>query len=179
MTRRPHRRPGLTLIEVLLVIAVIIALAAVAYPTMSAMYGDVKIKAAADDVRAAWTEARSHAIEDGRPYRFAVEPGTGKYKVAPDADGFWDGSGGTGDENDAPPYTFEGSLPNGILFEVGADLPTSGEWSTVVVFNPDGGCDSDVEVVLKEDGDDATPLVVRVRAMTGAVSVRKQTAEGG
>jgi Tfp pilus assembly protein FimT len=176
MTSRPRRRPGLTLIEVLLVIAVIIALAAVAFPTMSAMYGDVKLKAAADDVRAAWTEARSHAIEDGRAYRFAVQPDTGKYRVAPDADGFWDGSGGAGDESDAPPYTFEADLPDGIVFETAPDLPESGGWATVVVFNPDGGCSGDVEVVLKEAADAGTPIVVKVRAMTGAVSVRKRTA---
>ena len=177
MTRRPRtRRPAFTLIEVLLVVAVIIALAAVAYPTLSAMYGDVKLKAAADDVRAAWTDARSHAIEDGRAYRFAVQPGTGKYRVAPDADGFWDGSGGQPDDAEAPPFTLEADLPNGILFEAGTDLPTAGDWSTVVVFNPDGGCSADVEVTLKEDGDDGTPIVVRVRAMTGAVTVRKKSA---
>jgi Tfp pilus assembly protein FimT len=173
---RPRHRPAFTLMEVLLVIAVIIALSAVAYPTLAAMYGDVKVKAAADDVRAAWTEARSHAIEDGRAYRFAVQPGTGKYKVAPDADGFWDGSGGTGDDADAPPFTFEGDLPNGIVFQVGTDLPESGGWATVVVFHPDGGCSADVEVTLKEADDDGTPIVVKVRAMTGAVSVRKQPA---
>jgi Tfp pilus assembly protein FimT len=171
---RPRHRPAFTLLEVLLVIAVIIALSAVAYPTLAAMYGDVKVKAAADDVRAAWTEARSHAIEGGRAYRFAVQPDTGKYRVAPDADGFWDGSGG--DESDAPPFVFEGDLPNGIVFKVG-DLPESGGWSTVVVFNPDGGCSADVEVVLREADDDGTPIVVKVRAMTGAVSVRKQAAE--
>ena len=174
MTRLRTRRPGLTLIEVLLVVAVLIALAAVAFPTMSAMYGDVKLKAAADDVRAGWTEARSHAIEDGRAYRFAVQPGTGKYRVAPDADWFWNGDGG--DDSDAPPFTFEGDLPNGIVFETAADLPESGGWTTVVVFNPDGGCSADVEVTLKEADDDGTPIVVKVRAMTGAVSVRKQPA---
>ena len=175
MTRRPTHRPGLTLIEVLLVIAVIIALGAVAFPTMAAMYGDVKLKAGADDVRAAWTEARSHAIEDGRAYRFSVQPGTGKYRVAPDADGFWDGGGG-GDESDAPPYTFEGNLPNGIVFQVNGELPESAGWTTVVVFNPHGRCSADVEITLKEADDDGTPIVVKVRAMTGAVSVRKQPA---
>lgn len=175
MIRRPARRPGVTLIEVLLVIVVIIALAAVAYPTMSAMYGDVKVKAAADDVQAAWAEARSHAIEDGRAYRFAVQPGTPKFKVAPDADGFWDGSGGNaGGEDDTPPFTQEGDLPNGIQFEMSTDQPESGGWATVVVFNPDGSCNADVEITLKED-DDSAPIVVRVRAITGAVSVRKKT----
>src|SRR3954469_6838932 len=174
MTRRT-RGPGFTLIEILLVMAMLIALSALAYPTLAAMYGDVRVKAAADDVQAAWTDARSHAIEDGRPYRFAVQPGTGKYRVAPDADGFWDGSGGGGAEGDAPPFTNEASLPNGIVFEVGNDLPSTGEWTTVVAFNPDGGGNGHVEITLKED-DDSTPIVVRVRAMTGAVTVRKKSA---
>ena len=175
MTRR-RRRPGVTLIEMLLVVAILIVLSAIAYPTLAAMYGDVKVKAAADDVRGAWTEARAHAIEDGRPYRFSVQPGTGRFKVAPDADGFWDGTGGTTDEGENPPFTQEGELPNGILFDVPPDLPTAGEWATVVVFNPDGGCSADVEVALKEDDEDGSPVVVRARAMTGAVSVRRKSA---
>jgi len=176
MVRRP-RRAGLTLIEVLLVLTIIIVLGAVAYPTLSAMYGDVRVKAAADEVRAAWAEARAQAIEDGRAYRFAVEPGTGQFRVAPDADEFWDGSGGgPAAENAAPPHLQDGTLPNGIVFDVSGELPAAGSWSTVVVFNPDGTCSRDAEVALKED-DDSTPVVVRVRAMTGAVSVRKKSAQ--
>jgi Tfp pilus assembly protein FimT len=176
MTRRT-RRPGFTLMEMILVVVMIIALSAVAYPTLSAMYGDVKVKAAADDVQAAYADGRSHAIEDGRPYRFGVQLGTGRYRMAPDADDFWDGSGGnSSNDGDAPAFIQEASLPNGILFDATSDLPQSGEWSTVVVFNPDGGCNADVEIALKEDDDSGTPIVVRIRAMTGAVSVRKKSA---
>ena len=113
MARRT-RRPGLTLLEVLLVMAILLTLAAVAYPTLSAMYGDVRVKAAADQVRASWTEARAKAIEDGRAYRFSVEPGTGKFRVAPDGPEFWDDSGGgAGDENAPPPLIAEGKLSDG------------------------------------------------------------------
>ena len=174
MARRT-RRPGLTLLEVTLVMAILLMLAAVAYPTLSAMYGDVRVKAAADQVRASWTEARAQAIEDGRTYRFAVEPGTGKYRVAPDATEFWDGTGGgPGDDNYPAPHIEEGQLPNGILFDVPQDLPAEGSWSTVAVFNPDGSCDHDIEISLKED-DGGSPVVVRVRAMTGAISVKKKS----
>jgi Tfp pilus assembly protein FimT len=172
---RRQRRPAFTILEILLVLAIVIALGAMIYPTLAGMYGDVRVKAAADDVQGSWTEARAHAIEDGRSYRFAVQHGTGKFKVAPDADGFWDGSGGPEDENAAPAYTQEGELPSGIVFDIPADLPNSGGWSTVVVFNPDGGCNLDVEVVLKEDDDEAAPVVVKVRAMTGAISVRRKS----
>ena len=176
LRRRQIRRPGFTLLEVMLVMAVILIMAAVAFPTLSAMWGDVRVKAAADQVRAAWTEARARAIEDNRPYRFSVEPGTGKFRVAPDAPEFWDGSnsGGSTDENAPAPHIEEGTLPDSISFEVPNDLPSDGTWSTVAVFKPDGSCDADIEIILKED-DDSTPLVVRVRAMTGAISVRKKS----
>jgi Tfp pilus assembly protein FimT len=178
MYRPTRQRPAFTLLEILLVLAVLIALAAVAYPTLSAMYGDVKVKAAADNVRAAYADARSHAIEDGRPYRVSVQPGTGKFRIAPDNDTFWDGSDpsqATNNDGDAPPFINEGGLPNGIVFT--GDLTTGGSWSTVVVFNPDGGCSSDVEISLQESDDAATALVIRVRAMTGAVTVRRKSGD--
>jgi Tfp pilus assembly protein FimT len=177
MSRDRRRRPGFTLIEVLLVVTILIVLGVVAFPTFSAMWGDVKVKAAADDVRAAWADARSHAIEEGRPYRFSVQSGTGKFRIAPDDDSFWDGSDTSGSNNgaDAPPFVREGDLPNGIAFDAPADLPTSGEWSTVVVFNPDGGCNADIEILVREN-DDSTPIAVSVRAMTGTVTTRKKSA---
>ena len=175
MLRRQHQqRSAFTLLELLLVLAILVALGAMIYPTLAGMYGDVRVKAGADEVQAAWTEARAHAIEDGRPYRFAVQAGTGKFKVAPDADAYWDGSAEPTEENAAAPFKQEGELPTGILFDVPSDLPSSGGWSTVVVFNPDGGCSHDVEITLKEDDDDAAPVVVKVRAMTGAISIRRR-----
>lgn len=174
MTRSRHRRPGLTLLEVLLVMAILILLSAVAYPTLSGLYGDVRVKAAADQVQATWAEGRARAIEDGRAYRYAVQPGTGKFRLAPDGPGFADGSGGgPADENAPPPYVEEGELTKPILFDVPADLPADGSWTTVVLFNPDGSCSHDVEITLKDD-DDSTPIAVRVRAMTGAVTVRQK-----
>ena len=174
--QRRHCRPGLTLLEVLLVMAIILCLAAIAYPTLSAMYGDVRVKAAADQVQGAWAEARANAIEGGRAYRFSVQPGTGQFRVAPDSPEFWDGSGGSqSQENDLPPHLEEGTLSGGITFDVPANLPASGEWTTVAVFNPDGTCQADTEITLKEADDDGTPIVIRVRAMTGAITVRKKS----
>jgi prepilin-type N-terminal cleavage/methylation domain-containing protein len=175
MIRQREKRSGLTLLEVLLVMVIIIVLATAAYPTLSAMYGDIRVKAAADQVQGAWAECRARAIEDGRAYRFAVQPGTNRFRVAPDGPEFWDGSGGgQSDESTSPPYVQESELPKAILFTVSENLPAEGEWTTVAVFNPDGTCQADTEIALKEDGD-TLEIVVRVRAMTGAVTVKKRS----
>jgi prepilin-type N-terminal cleavage/methylation domain-containing protein len=180
MARRRDHRPGLTLLEVLLVTAIILVLGTVATLTMSAWYGDVRVKAAADQVQSAWTEARTRAIEEQRPYRFSVEASTGKFRVAPDGPEFWDGSGGGSsqdDENAAPPYIEEGELAGKIVFEVPSELPTEGSWTTVAIFNPDGTCQNDTEITLREHDDDGVPIVIRVRAMTGAITVKKKPRE--
>jgi prepilin-type N-terminal cleavage/methylation domain-containing protein len=178
MTRsRPIRR-GFTLLELLLILAILVVIGAAAYPTLSSMYGDVKVKAAADQVRAAWVEARAEAIEDGREYAFGVEKDTGKFRVAP-AISFVD----VADlgEDSAPPYVQEGELTSGITFDLGEaeNLKVEGAWTIVAVFKPDGTCATDVEIALKEQDAETAQLVVRVRAMTGAVKVAPKTPEGG
>ena len=175
MTRQPSR-PGYTLLELLLVMAILVLMAGIAYPTLAGMYRDVRVKAAADQVRGAWTEARANAIEDGEAYRFSVQPGTGKYRIAPDSPESWDGSNGNRDENAAPAHILEDELPSSITFEVAGGDGASG-WVTVVVFNPDGGCQDDCEITLKES-DGSSPVVVRVRAMTGAISVKAKLTGG-
>ena len=162
------RRSGFTLLELMLVIAIISILLAVSYPTLDGMYQDVKVKAAADQVREAWVEARARAIEDGRAYRFGVQQGTGRFRVAPD-NSFQDGSGAG--ENDAPPFVHESELAGSITFDVPGDATSEAGWETVAVFSPDGSCSHDIEITLK-GADDAAGLVVRVRAMTGAITVR-------
>jgi prepilin-type N-terminal cleavage/methylation domain-containing protein len=176
MTRRAPR-PAFTLLEVLLVLAILLILGAAAYPTLNGMWGDVKVKAAADQVRGAWVEARAAAIEDGRAYKFGVQKDTGKFRVAPASSFVEVANLG---EDSAPPFVQEGELKSGITFDLTGkdDLPGEGEWTIVVEFNPDGTCKTDVEVTLSDKDTDITPLVVKVRAMTGAVTVFRQPQEG-
>ena len=72
-------RRGYTLLELVLVLAVVVMVSAIAYPSLKGMYGHYKMTGAVDSVRAAWAQARAHAIEEGRPYRFAVVPDTGEH----------------------------------------------------------------------------------------------------
>ena len=68
-------RRAFTLMEVALVLALILVLAAITVPSLESMYGDVKLTAATDLIRARWADARTQAIEEGRAYRFAIMPG--------------------------------------------------------------------------------------------------------
>src|SRR5690348_16660356 len=78
------RRRAYTLFELLLVLALLIVMAAIAYPTLDSLYADFRLSSAADQVRACWAEGRAHAVEEGRPYRFAVVPERGNFRIAPD-----------------------------------------------------------------------------------------------
>lgn len=167
----------MTLIEVLLVMAIIIALAAIALPTMSAMYGDIQVKAAADEVRSMWTDCRTYAIEEGRGYRFAVKADSGKYRLAPDSAEFWGGASmetayGSEDAN-VPAHVHEAELTQGIVFQVpeGFGEATEDGWTTIATFLPNGTANEDREITLRDDND-SRPVIVSLRAMTGAISVR-------
>jgi len=168
-------RKGFTLLELLLVMAILVILAAVSLPTMQAMYGDTRVRGAADEVRGAWAEARTRSIDNGVPYRFAIITGKEQFRLAPDTNEFWDGSSGdidpTSESNSAK--VIVGSLPKHIFFESKQDLPGgSGGWRTIAIFLPDGSCKNDASVVVRAD--DCDPLTISVRGITGIVTVRTQ-----
>jgi prepilin-type N-terminal cleavage/methylation domain-containing protein len=190
--RLSHSRRAFTLFEMILVLALLVVLGAALYPSLEAMYGDSKVTAGGDMVRAAWAEAQSHAMNEGRFYRFAVQPYAGNYRVAPDISDFW--KGGSGADDGAGPggkaMVLEGILPKGVRFEApetwttGADPNTdtavpagssdSGSWTTVVVFKPDGTASDDRAITLTARG--ARPLALRIRGLTGVITVK--TVEG-
>src|SRR5205823_247476 len=87
IVRQPRR--AFSLFELLLVIALIVLLAAIAYPTLDGALATFRITEAADMVRACWADARAHAMNEGQAYRFAVLPGQGNFRVAPDSPDYW------------------------------------------------------------------------------------------
>jgi prepilin-type N-terminal cleavage/methylation domain-containing protein len=178
-----RRRPGYTLLEVMLVLAIIVILAAVAYPSVEGMYSGVRLRAAVDGLRGALMRARAHAMDETQPYRFAVAPGQGNYRVAPENAGYWGGGASPppADPNN-PPLVLEESLPKGIRFTLngmgGGDSSAppggsdAGGWAQVVTFLPDGSATEDMQIAVQAPG--TRPLVLRLRAMTGVVTVQQQ-----
>jgi prepilin-type N-terminal cleavage/methylation domain-containing protein len=183
------RRAAYTLLELMLVLAIIVVMAAIAYPSATAMYGHLRLSQAADTVREAWAQARSHAIDEGRPYRFAIIPNEGNYRVAPDSPEFWGSSAQEQPSADAvnPPYILSETLPKGLRFsapEAPSGSQAQGEssipkesispdmWSSRTVFLPDGTARQDVEIVFGASG--TMGIVMKLRALTGAVTVKSR-----
>ncbi len=185
--RKPRRR-AYTLFELVLVLVIVVVMAAIAYPSLDSMYASFRMTQAADQIRARWADARSHAMNEGQAYRFAVIPNKGNFRVAPDTPNYWAGGGepAASDPNN-PPLVIDETLPKGVRFcttdswqsaasdAVGdSSLPTGtidpGSWSNAVTFLPDGTAKEDVEIVFTARG--TRPIVLKLRALTGAVSVR-------
>jgi prepilin-type N-terminal cleavage/methylation domain-containing protein len=181
LVRRP--RQGYTLFEVVLVLALLVLLAAITFPSLDAMYGDSKVTAAGDMVRGAWAEAQARAMDEGRAYRFAVLPNQGNYRVAPDSADFWSGNGSSAATDAAVrPLILEDKLPKPVLFTT-ANGPTSalpevdspaaadsGSWTPVVTFLPDGTARNDATITLVARG--CRPVILRIRGLTGVITVR-------
>src|SRR4051794_16847855 len=148
-------RPAFTLFELLLVCAVIIVLGAAVYPSIEEMYSGYRISASADQVRAAWAQARTHAMDEGRPYRFSVKPGTSEFRVAPDSSAYWSGSDEPQPDDDRtnPPLIKTDAISKPIVFNIddeGSQAPpdplgiatqssvgqSDGVWTTLAIFLP-------------------------------------------
>src|SRR4051794_17537342 len=134
-----------------LVLALVVILAGLAYPSLTAMQRSYRVEGAADGAKAGMLTARAQAIEEGRPYRFAIVPGKGNFRVAPDSPDFWGGGAPPpASEGNAPPFVLEDTLPRGTCFGDGGQLQEGEEtsleqgtvsptmWKAVAIFLPDG-----------------------------------------
>jgi len=178
------RKSGYTLLELALVTALLVAVSSMSFPTVLSMYARYRVDAGIDSVRAGWAEARAQAVKEGRPYRFAVVMGKSNYRVAPDREGYWSGSGPS-DDPEGKGLVLERAMPQGVVFASPGDAaPTTSDtvlpagqvspdqWSLVAVFQPDGTAREDVEITFSLKG--TGPRVVQLRAMTGVVTVKSQ-----
>lgn len=180
-TRHPRRRAGYTLIEMVVVVAVLLIIGGVVLPTLSGLTGDTKVKGAADAVKARLLEARLNAMEQGRPYVFSISPDGLKMRVAPD-DSI---EGEVGADGQAlPTLVVNEALPSEITVKLattntGQTPGTTADGNTrVATFQPDGTCAEDLITLFVQEGG-ATGMVVTVRGVSGAVFLSKPTAAHG
>jgi type II secretion system protein H len=184
----PHdRRGGFTLIEVLLVLAVLLVMASLVWPSLDWMYRQHRLRQAAESVRVRLSAARLRAVEAGFPYQFRFEPGGYRFVVLPT-----DVGSTAGPAAQAAPIAWKaaGSLPTKMRFDVpttanvgaqplAADLFTglpdaqllaAVNWSAPILFHTDGSADS---VVLTLSDQQQQTVELSIRGLTGGVTVSK------
>lgn len=79
-----NRRPrGMTLVEILLVLVLLVVIASFAMPIIEGGFASVRLQRGTDQVLAAWTEIRAKSIESGQLYQFRFTEGGNSYRVDP------------------------------------------------------------------------------------------------
>ncbi len=188
------RSRAFTLLEVLLVLAILVVVAAVSVPTLRGVMRDAALKSAAETVRVQWTKAHVKAMKTGRIQVFRFEMGGMRFTVqpwaaaddaieaAPSVQGF-----GSADEETASPRLDTSAalpLPEGTMFVAGAAALEGrsqaveesisdanrfeADWSQPILFYPDGST-SDAWVIVANERDVA--IRVDLRGMTGTATL--------
>ncbi len=196
---RPTRH-GFTLMELLLVLALLTVLTGIAWPLISRAYVNIKLRNAAEQIQAAWGKARVQAISTGLPHVFRFEMQAGDYSVVP-----WQDE--NADLEAAMPIsaksfdvaipsattTYSGAatttgpkLPENMIFSkldrgsdsrtmaADAQLSSAGITATSppVVFYPDGTSSDAVLTITNRTG---RYITVNVRGLTGVTRVGEIT----
>ena len=171
------RRDGYTLLELLLVLAIIAVLAAISAPALKGVMQRAQLTSAADTVRIELARAHVKAMKTGRIQVFYFEPSGRKYRVQPwiAGDDELERAGGEQGLAFSPPGELamspetdmgeEKELPEGTTFAAGEAAEESrgvaateavaaegggSQWSLPILFYPDGSS-SDAFVVVADE----------------------------
>lgn len=179
-----HLRRGMTLIEVLLVLAIVIMVAALAMPSLNGTFDAQRLSRAADMVRSDWSRARVEAIRSGQEWAFFYVPGTGSYGISPYSpyQAPTVPAGVTPDQDARSNFDYGGGqLPRGVIFNqsnVQSDtrsqaLDESGggagaNAAQTILFYPDGTAQ---QAELRLSNERNWYVQINLRALTGTATV--------
>ena len=170
-------RKGVTLLEILLVVAVIAVLAAVAVPLWNVMLQSEKVSRGADILRAELGATRVLSIREGEEYVFCYVPESGQFWSEPLSASTSLVSPLMGEEPSdklsLPPANY---LPEGVFFSIDSQVGEtirsqnteeesgSSTQARRIIFYPDGSSQSAGIVIRNEYGDG---IQVSLRGITG------------
>jgi type II secretory pathway pseudopilin PulG len=172
----------LTLVEVMLVMALLVILGAVVLPSFAGMKGNADQKAAADLVRAVLADGHGLAAQSAIPYRLAIQQDGTRLRLAPDGPDFATLASAehTGHSVTVLDLKIEKATLSLAQSRPDAPLPTadSGGWITAATFMPDGTCLEDrVLIEVHEKGFPA--MRISLRGITGTTRVLPASHNGG
>jgi prepilin-type N-terminal cleavage/methylation domain-containing protein len=173
---------GLTLVEVILVLALLVVIGAVSAPLLEGSFSRAGLQSAADVVRGAWSKARIAALQSGQTHVFRFEPHGGRFQVVlindlglPASNDLQPQIPGTEQRPVDMLRLSRSRLPDGVFFAA-ADISSSrqlaamlpdvegGSWSQPVVFHADGTT-SDASLLLSNQNQNT--IRVTLRGLTG------------
>lgn len=195
-------RRGFTLLEVLLTLGLLVLIAALAWPAINNAFPTRRLRAAADQVRAAWVSARVKAMRTDSVQVFTYTPDGREFRVEtrPMTEAAVDPSGAPLGETAAVsegfnPEGVKGELPETVVFvrsetaldtraatlnlTPASDAESGKERSEPILFYPDGTT-STARLLLRmkkhENDTRALEIELSLRGLTGIVSVGEPTA---
>jgi prepilin-type N-terminal cleavage/methylation domain-containing protein len=187
-------RSGMSLLELLLVLALLVVIAAIAAPSLERPMEAEKLRRCAQLVQAQWGKARVRAMQSGQTIVFQYQTDSGRYRVQPwysddyllEGNQFVDAtataaSGASMDEMLS--LAGIGELPEGVKFQTSISLSETRSleieeelsklsnsasadesWSAPVLFFPDGTTTTTETTLVNESG---SYVIVRLRGLTG------------
>jgi type II secretory pathway pseudopilin PulG len=171
----PPTRKGYTVLEVVIVIAVLIVLGGVLVPTLSSYNGNTRQKATADLIRARIVEGRAKAMEQGAWYRLAISQDNSRIRLAPDGGvGGTDFSSLTPGDPDAPDAkVVEDKLDHAtaeLILDPSDTRTPDGNWLTIMTVGPEGICkENNTTISIKEA--EFQPIFIQVRGIVGSSAI--------
>lgn len=182
--------------ELLLVLALLVAIGAMIWPSLQRPFAAERLRRAGDQVRAHWSRARNRAIDSGEVYAFRCQLQGGRYRIeryagldveSPVTTTGFAASASSTTTTGTPALTIDKSLPPGVTIanlqceedarstnqtmEFGtaeASLSVDDAWSTAVLFFPDGSATT-AELTLTNDF--GASVLVGLRGLTGVSSL--------
>jgi len=185
---RPRKNSAFTLFELIIVLAIIVAVTAIAAPSMMDRVRSGRVQEAAEDVREVLAACRTYAIETGIDYHFRYELG-GHFCVAIPAEQNQTVGNSTDANEDTADFTYRsGELPETLFLRSSQDDTTGGEslksqvfgdlentselasktWSMPILFRYDGSSEDKTFRVMDEQ---QRSCDVTVRGLTGSISL--------
>ena len=178
-SRRPLMRNGMTLLELLLVLAIMVVVASLVVPSVQRTFSRQALQKGADRIRVAMGQARIRAIKNGEEYAVFYVPGGSWFNVAPFVKFKEQSSLAAKREKLAEAKqqsNFEDDLlPKGIKFaagEVSMDARAieilasgqSGDTLRSILFYPDGTA-QDAKIILQNEKENL--VEIQLRGLTG------------